>query len=137
MKTRIPWRGRRSLRLLPCLALLTILALRQAPALSVPFFADDYLFLDQVRHVDLVTALQRPDPLGNFYRPLSRQVYFWALSHMAGESAFVAHMINLLLIAGIVLMLYFLVVRLAGPPSGLIAALPLPLHYALDVPSRA
>lgn len=122
--------------LLSCLALLTILGLQQAPALSVPFFADDYLFLDQVRHVDLATALQRPDPLGNFYRPLSRQVYFWALSHVGGESPRVAHAINLLLIAAIVLVLYFLVAWRWGSVSGFVAALPLSLSYALDVPAR-
>ena len=45
-------------------------------ALTLPFFADDYLFLDQVRGHSLLQALRAPDPLGNFFRPVSRGLYF-------------------------------------------------------------
>jgi hypothetical protein len=41
----------------------------QARALQDPFFADDYLFLDQVRLRSLTAALTSPDPIGNFFRP--------------------------------------------------------------------
>ena len=56
-------------------------------SLSAPFFADDYLFLDQVRDRSLPQALASPDPLGNFLRPISRQVWFWTLATASNESA--------------------------------------------------
>ena len=40
--------------------------------LARPFFADDFLFLESARGKSLVGALLAPDPLGNFFRPVSR-----------------------------------------------------------------
>src|SRR5262245_15331863 len=61
------------------------------PHLNRPFFADDYLFLDQVRDKSLLAALQSVDPLSNFYRPISRQLYFWIVSTASGESEVAYH----------------------------------------------
>ena len=44
----------------------------QISALRLPFFADDYLFLDQIRGRSLWAALTSPDPLRNFWRPVGR-----------------------------------------------------------------
>src|SRR5687767_8263256 len=65
---------------------LVLIVLLHGSTVRAPLFADDYLFLDQVRHLSLSEALARPDPLGNFYRPLSRQVYFWFMGNVFGES---------------------------------------------------
>ena len=45
------------------MSLLGALALH-AYSLRAPFFADDYLFLDQVRDRSLPAALTSPDPIG-------------------------------------------------------------------------
>ena len=73
-------------------------------ALRLPFFADDYLFLDQVRGRSLWAALASPDPLRNFWRPVGRQLYFWLVA-LTGESPLAAHLLNLIIFAGIVAML--------------------------------
>ena len=107
----------------------------QISALRLPFFADDYLFLDQVRGRSLWAALTSPDPLRNFWRPVGRQLYFWLVAQ-SGESAVVAHVLNFLIFLGIVAMLFVLARRLAGTRAALIAASVLALHYAADVPVR-
>ena len=82
--------GRRLL-LAACFALgLTALA---ADALRVGFLNDDYLFLEQARSTPIVTALTHSDALGNYYRPLSRQVYFGALAGLHATPA-VFHAVN-------------------------------------------
>ena len=107
----------------------------QVSALSLPFFADDYLFLDQARGRSLWAAWTAPDPLRNFWRPVGRQVYFWLVAVM-GESPLAAHVLNLLCFATIVALLFLLARRLAGTRAAAIAATVLALHYAADVPVR-
>ena len=107
----------------------------QVSALRLPFFADDYLFLDQLRGRSLWAAWTSPDPLRNFWRPVGRQFYFWLVALM-GESPLAAHLLNLLLFAGIVALLFVLARRLAGPRAAAIAASVIALHYAADVPVR-
>ena len=104
-------------------------------ALRLPFFADDYLFLDQVRGRSLWAALASPDPLRNFWRPVGRQLYFWLVA-LTGESPLAAHLLNLIIFAGIVAMLFVLARRLAGTRAAAIAASIIALHYAADVPVR-
>jgi hypothetical protein len=106
-----------------------------ASALRLLFFADDYLFLDQVRTRSLFGALTSPDPLRNFWRPVGRQLYFWLVVRL-GETPLAAHAMNLLIFAGIVAMLFVLVRRLAGVRAATFAASLLALHYAADVPVR-
>jgi hypothetical protein len=107
----------------------------QISALRLPFFADDYLFLDQIRGRSLWAALTSPDPLRNFWRPVGRQLYFWLVAR-SGESTVVAHVLNLLIFLGIVAMLFVLARRLAGTRAAVIAASVLALHYVADVPVR-
>jgi hypothetical protein len=121
--------------ILPPLLLAVLVLVQHANVLKLPLFADDYLFLDRVRFVDLRTALELPDALGNFYRPLSRQVYFWIIGHVFAESALACHVVNLLLLWGILVMLYALVARRAGTRAGLVAALLVAVNYAWDVPA--
>ena len=91
-------------------------------ALRLPFFADDYLFLEQVRGRSLVAAVTSPDGLGNFLRPVGRQLYFWSLAHFFGESARAFHTANLVLFLGIVTLLFAIAHRLAGPMGAAVAA---------------
>ncbi len=127
---------------LPVLAPAGVLALvllagawLQVSALRLPFFADDYLFLDQMRGRSLWGALTSPDPLRNFWRPVGRQLYFWLVAQ-GGESAVLAHALNLALFLGIVAMLFVLARRLAGTRAAVVAASVLALHYVADVPVR-
>ena len=106
----------------------------QRAVLRAPFFADDFLFLDQVRHRSLPAALASPDPIGNFLRPVGRQLHFWWLSHAASESATAFHAANLALFALALALLFSLVRSIAGRAAAAIATAFLALHYAADVP---
>ena len=86
----LPWGAVLGLVLLAALWL-------HAGALRTPFFADDYVFLDQVRHRGLLDVLTGPDPIGNFVRPVGRQLHFWLLARAGGESAAPFHAANLAL----------------------------------------
>jgi hypothetical protein len=129
----------RSTRLREGLALGLVLAAcawLHAGALSAPFFADDYLFLDQVRGRSIVAALAAPDPIGNFLRPVGRALWFWTVSRVGGESPVPFHAANLALLLGAVALLHAIARRLAGAFAGLIAASWLALHHAGDVAVR-
>ena len=116
-----------------------ILALIGAACLARPapaplLFADDYRFLEQTRHASLLAILARSDPLGNYYRPLSRQLYFWVVGRLGGESPQVFHLVNLGLFVLLLLALVALVHRLAGARAAVTAGAILALHSAADVP---
>jgi hypothetical protein len=83
-------------RIVFALILFAVVALHVV-SLTKPFFADDYFFLEQVRGKSLHSALVSPDPLGNFFRPVSRQLYFWTLGNLGNESPVPFHAANLFL----------------------------------------
>lgn len=121
----------------PLVALALILGaglILQFPALDTPFFADDYLFLDQVGRSSLTQMLTAPDPIGNYYRPVGRQLFFWVAARAGGGSARGFHAANLALWLALLGLLFAVARRVAGPLAGLIAAGLLALHYAADVP---
>lgn len=117
----------------PVLALVAA-ALVQWRALAAPFFADDWLFLDQSRQRSLLAAALSPDPIGNFFRPLGRVLWFWTLGHASGESAAFFHAANLALWLASVLMLWAIARRLGGDRVAAVAAGVFALTYAADVP---
>ncbi len=106
------------------------------PALGTQFFADDFLFLDQVRGRSLWESLRAPDPLSNFFRPVSRQLYFWAVAGLTHESPVAFRIGNLITLLVCVVLLHRLVRRLAGERAALIGAAFFALNYAADVPVR-
>lgn len=81
------------------------LAALYAGPLTTPFLNDDHLFLERARTVPLATAIAAPDPLGNYWRPLSRAVYFALLAPAAGGSPAVFHALNFALFLGALLLL--------------------------------
>ena len=103
-------------------------------ALSAPFFADDWLFLEVTRGRGLVAAMLARDPLGNYFRPLGRAAWFWALGHASGESAAAFHGANLALFLIAIALLWALARRVAGDGAAAIAAAILALTSAADVP---
>jgi hypothetical protein len=105
-------------------------------ALRLPFFADDYLFLQQVRGQSLLHVLTLPDAIGNFFRPVGRQLYFWILATLSHESPFAFHLANLVLFLGLVALLFLVAGRVAGTVAAAVAASFVAFHYAADVPLR-
>lgn len=118
----------------PVALVLAAAAAVQAAALRAPFFADDWLFLDQVRARDAWHALTSRDPIGNYFRPLGRVIWFGLLGAASGESPAVFHGANLLLWIAAVALVWRIGRRLAGDRAGLIAAAVFALAYAADVP---
>lgn len=110
--------------------------LAQAPAVRTPYFADDFLFLDQVRGRPLVQVLAEPDPIGNYYRPLGRQLYFYGLTRVAGENPVWHHAANLALWALVVALVVALGAAWSGPAAGLFAGAVVAVHHSADVLTR-
>ena len=103
------------------------LAALYAGALRAPFLNDDFLFLEEARSRGLLESLSDLGALGNYYRPLSRQVYFEALAPIGGGLSVVFHAFNFALFLGsLALLADFL--RLKLPPAGVLAGV---LYYAL------
>ncbi|MBI1797873.1 MAG: hypothetical protein HYR74_12585 [Candidatus Eisenbacteria bacterium] len=111
-------------------------AILHGAALRLPFFADDFLFLETVRGRGLFAALAAPDPIGNFFRPVGRQLYFWLIGHASHESPLVFHAANLALFLVVVALVFAIARRLAGTTAAAFAAGFIALHYAADVPVR-
>ncbi|HTK31877.1 MAG TPA: hypothetical protein VL332_07925 [Candidatus Saccharimonadaceae bacterium] len=109
-------------------------ALLHREALHAPFFADDFLFLDQVRHRTLLSALTTPDPIGNFMRPLSRALHFWVWSHLSRESAYAFHAANLGFFLTSLALFFVIARRLARGRVAIVATALLALSHATDVP---
>jgi hypothetical protein len=114
--------------------LLIVVAVYAGRSIRNPFFADDYLFLEQVRGRTLWAALASPDPIGNFLRPVSRALYFWLVSHVGGESPATFHLFSLLLFGALLVCLYGLARRVAGVGVAAFAVAFVGFHYAADVP---
>jgi hypothetical protein len=90
-----------------------------APCLGYSFLYDDYDFLYSVHSHRLVDLL--PDPRSLFYRPLSREAWFGAISLLHLDRPMVFHVLNALLLALAVILLASLANRLAGPRAAVIA----------------
>ena len=121
---------------LPLALVLAATIVLYLPVLGTQFFSDDYLFLDQVRGRSLWDAIRVPDPLSNYFRPVSRQLYFWAIAGLTHESPLAFRIGNLLTLLVAVVLLALLVRRLVGPRAAWIASGFFALHYAADVPMR-
>ena len=115
------------------LAFLAAIVVIHAGSLGASFFGDDLTFLDQVRTRSLWATLANPDPLGNYFRPLSRQVAFWLLSRAGGESPLVFHVAGWALWLLVLALLFALVRRVVGVRAAAVATAFLALHYAADV----
>lgn len=105
---------------LPALALgLVALVALYAGALRTGFLNDDYLFLEEARTRPVSESLRDPGALGNYYRPLSRQLYFELLTPLAGGRPVVFHAVSFALFLLALALLGDLLVALAGPLGAL------------------
>jgi len=103
-------------------------------ALRAPFFADDYLFLDQARGRSVGATLAAHDPLGNYLRPVSRQLAFWTLGRAGGESPVAFHVAGLALLVLSLALLFVLVRSRLSTRGAAIATAFVALQHAADVP---
>ena len=108
----------------------------QHAALRSPFFADDFLFLDQVRGRGLFEVLRSPDPIGNFLRPVSRQIHFWWFARLGHETPGPFHAANLALFLVALVLLYRIARHAAGVFAATLTVSLVALHYSVDVPLR-
>jgi hypothetical protein len=102
-----------------------------AGVLGAGFLNDDFVFLEQARTQSLLHSLTRGDALGNYYRPLSRQIYFAALTPLAHGSPHVFHAVNFAIFLGILALLADLLLVLVPPLpalAGLLYFATLPLQ---------
>jgi hypothetical protein len=77
--------------------------------LTAGFINDDYLFLEQTRRFGLLGSLTHGSGLANFFRPLSREVWFGLLTPVSGGEPFVFHVAQLLLFVAALVLLVDLV----------------------------
>ena len=98
-----------------------------ADALRTGFLNDDYLFLEEARSRPLLESLARLGALANYYRPLSRQLYFELLTPLAGGSPLVFHLVNAALFTTALVLLADLLLALL-PVTGALAGT---LYFAL------
>lgn len=119
MNSSTPRAGRRPL-LAVFLAIGAGLAL-YLPNLRLQLVADDYIFLMLARTRALLPSLLTTGGV-SYYRPLSRQVYFWVMTQLAGTSPFAFHLAGLLLYLAGVALLAAVAWRVVSPAAGALAA---------------
>jgi hypothetical protein len=90
-----------------------------AGALGAGFLNDDYLFLEDAARGPW--AADR-GALANYFRPLSRQLWFGALAPLAGGSPLVFHLASFAVFLAAAALLYDLL-RAFAPRSGALAGL--------------
>lgn len=98
-----------------------------ADALQTGFLNDDFLFLEEARSRPLIESLSGVGALGNYFRPLSRQLYFAALAPIADGAPWVFHAFNALLFAAALALLVDLL-RALLPFNGVMAGA---LYFAI------
>ena len=78
----------------PALVLAGIVAL-YVNTLGAGFINDDYLFLEQTRRYGFFGALTHASGLANYFRPLSREVWFGLLTPLSGGEPWAFHVAQL------------------------------------------
>ena len=102
-----------------------------ARALASGFLNDDYLFLEEAKRRSLAAALSGLGALGNYYRPISRQLYFALLGPLAGGRPLLFHLVNFGLFLGSLVLLADLLAAflpVAGVAAGLLYFATLPFQ---------
>jgi hypothetical protein len=91
------------------------------PCLGLGYFWDDFYFLSFGGHGGPWHLL--PESQGTFYRPIPLGVYFRILHLLDPASGVLGHVLNLVALAGALVLLVILVSRLCGPRAGLFSGL--------------
>ena len=112
-RSRIGWQA-------PALLLAGLAAL-YAGALGNGFLNDDYLFLEQARRYNLLGAIAHPSGLGNFFRPLSRELWFALIGPWLGGEPWLFHLAQFAVFALALGLLADLLSAFAPPRDRLVA----------------
>lgn len=96
-------------------------------AIHTPFLNDDFLFLEEARTRSLSASLSDLGSLGNYFRPLSRQIYFAVLTPIANGHPLVFHLVNYALFLGALVLVADLLASLM-PRAGVLAGT---IYFAL------
>jgi hypothetical protein len=84
-------------------------------AWHAPFINDDYIFLDQTRHLSFLSLWEPHEEwVGRYYRPWARELHYWALQRLFGAREGPFHAVGLGLWLGVLWLYYLLARRLAG-----------------------
>src|SRR5437867_7480492 len=122
------------LRLAPLALLLFVAVSLHVTALRAPFVGDDFAVLDEVGFRPLPGAMLAPDPIGDAFRPVGRQLHFWMIGHLGGASPVAAHAANLALFLTVLALLAWIAVRLVGPYAAILTVALAGMSYALEIP---
>lgn len=68
-----------------------------APSIGIPFLGDDYIFLERTRTSGFAQLWSFSNTDFGWYRPWSREFYFWTIQHLAGANASAFRVANLVL----------------------------------------
>ncbi|MFN8586674.1 MAG: hypothetical protein U0704_02645 [Candidatus Eisenbacteria bacterium] len=94
-----------------------------ANALATGFLNDDHLFLEQARERGLAALASGGGGLANYYRPLSREIWFGLLAPVADGRAWVFHAASLAVFLAAAALLFRLLRAHTGPAGAWIGTL--------------
>lgn len=92
--TRFPLVGVTARRWLALVLLAGALLALYSGALRTGFLNDDYFFLEQARGGSVLESFREPGAIGNYFRPLARQVYYAAVTPLSAGSPLVFHAVS-------------------------------------------
>jgi hypothetical protein len=105
-------------------AALTALAIvLHARGAGVGLVADDYTLLDAALREPLSDLIGGRHGILGYYRPVSRELYFWLWGRWVGTEPAIFHAVNALTFAGVVFFLHALVARGLATRAAIIASL--------------
>ncbi len=81
--------------LLGLVALVLLALARYGWGVGISFINDDFLFLERARTASFLDNWNFNDAIGNVYRPIPRNVYFWAGYRVFGGNPTGYHLLNL------------------------------------------
>jgi hypothetical protein len=103
--------------------LIGFLALQYAATLALPFTNDDYLIFGKLHSVSFITLWIPQDLLSGFWRPWSRELHFWLLSHLFGPNPPAFHLASFILWFTAMGLFFSLFRRLVGTATAALATL--------------
>jgi hypothetical protein len=109
------------------------LLLLHGSVLRAPFLGDDYIFLTEAQKGLAQSLAHAFFEVPNYFRPVSRELYFGLLNPVLGDHPLAFRVVNLLILGGILALVFLIARALGRPRAGLIAAGFLALFHPLRV----
>ncbi|HEV8479865.1 MAG TPA: tetratricopeptide repeat protein [Candidatus Eisenbacteria bacterium] len=102
--------------LLGLAAILLFFVARYLWVVHVAWINDDFLFLERARISSFIGNASAEDAIGNAYRPISRNFYFWTARRLFGTEPLGFHVASLLIAMASLVLFFFVLRRLFAPP---------------------